>query len=195
MAARVFSSSSGLGSLLDDLLIAPLDRAFALEQVDDIAVLVAQHLDLDVARALDELLDEDPVVAEAGLGLGADGREALLDVLAMPGDADALAAAAGRGLDHHRIADLLGDLHGMRGVVDLADVAGHARDARGLGELLALDLVAHGSMAPGLGPMKTIPSSAQRCAKPAFSDRKPKPGCTASAPVCPQAAMILSATR
>ncbi|MNL61597.1 hypothetical protein D3C87_1855430 [compost metagenome] len=28
-------------------------------------------------------------------------------------------------------------------------------------------------MAPGLGPMNTTPSSAQRWAKPAFSDRKP----------------------
>jgi len=119
--------------------------------VDDVAVLVAQHLDLDVARALDELLDEDPVVAEAGLGLGAHGREALLDVLPAPGHADALAAAAGRGLDHDRIADLLGDLHGVGGVVDLADVAGHAGDAGGLGELLALDLVAHGLDGAGIG--------------------------------------------
>jgi len=50
-------------------------------------------------------------------------------------------------------------------------------------------------IAPGLGPMKTMPSSAQRWAKLAFSDRKPKPGCTAWAPVCRQALMILSCTR
>jgi hypothetical protein len=50
-------------------------------------------------------------------------------------------------------------------------------------------------IAPGLGPMKTIPSSAHLWANSAFSDRKPKPGCTAWAPVCLQAAMILSATR
>ena len=36
--------------LLDDLLVAPLDRAFALAEIDDVAVLVAEHLDLDVAR-------------------------------------------------------------------------------------------------------------------------------------------------
>ena len=58
---------------LDDLLVAPLDRAFALEQVDDVSVLVAKHLDLDVARVLDELLDEDAVVAERAPGLGLDG--------------------------------------------------------------------------------------------------------------------------
>jgi len=53
-------------------------------------VLVAQHLDLDVARAGDELLDEDAVVAEAGLGLGPDGGEAFLDVAPTVGDPDAL---------------------------------------------------------------------------------------------------------
>ena len=38
-------------------------------------------------------------------------------------------------------------------------------------------------MAPGLGPMKTIPSAAQRRAKPAFSERNPNPGWIAWAPV------------
>ena len=131
--------------LLDDLLVAPLDRALPLEQVDHVAVLVPQHLDLHVPRALDELLDEDPVVAEAGLGLRAHRREAFLHVLAGPGHPDALAPAPGRGLDHHRIADLLGDLHRMRRVLDLAHMARHHRDI-GLGrELLRFDLVAHGA--------------------------------------------------
>src|SRR6185312_16063418 len=52
--------------LLDHLLIAPLDRALALAEVDDIAVLVAEHLDFDVAGIGDELLDEHAVVAERG---------------------------------------------------------------------------------------------------------------------------------
>ena len=51
------------------------------------------------------------------------------------------------------------------------------------------------SMASGLGPMKTMPAAAQARAKSARSERKPKPGCTASAPVSWQAAMILSAIR
>ena len=53
---------------LDHLLIAALDRAFALAEIDDVAVLVAQHLDFDVAGIDDEFLDEDPVVAERRLG-------------------------------------------------------------------------------------------------------------------------------
>ena len=51
--------------LLDHLLVAALDRALALPQVDAVPVRIAEHLDLDVARLLDELLDEDAVVAEA----------------------------------------------------------------------------------------------------------------------------------
>jgi hypothetical protein len=37
---------------LDHLLVAALDRALALEQVDAVAEGVAHHLDLDVARLL-----------------------------------------------------------------------------------------------------------------------------------------------
>ena len=50
--------------LLDDFLVAALDRAFALAEVDDIAVLVAKHLNFDVARIRDELFDEDPLIPE-----------------------------------------------------------------------------------------------------------------------------------
>ena len=66
---------------LDHFLVAALDRAFALAEVEDVAVLVAEHLDLDVARRLDELLDEHAVVAEAGEPLALDRLEALAHVL------------------------------------------------------------------------------------------------------------------
>ena len=59
------------------------------------------------------------------------------------GDAHALAAAAGRGLDHHRIADLGGDLQRLVLVGDDAEMAGHGRDAGASRRLLRFDLVAH----------------------------------------------------
>jgi hypothetical protein len=61
----------------DDLLVAPLDGAFPLAEMDDVAVGVRQHLDLDVSRLLYELLDEHPVVAERGARLGTGQPEAL----------------------------------------------------------------------------------------------------------------------
>ena len=61
----------------------------------------------------------------------------------MKGDAHALAAAAGRCFEHHRIADVPGDRNGLFGVLDDAKVAGHDADIGGGGEFLRLDLVAH----------------------------------------------------
>ena len=59
---------------LDHLLMPPLQRAFALEQRQQIAVAVADDLHLDVTRVLDEFFDQHAVVAERrlGLALGAD---------------------------------------------------------------------------------------------------------------------------
>src|SRR4029079_2258868 len=55
--------------LLDHLLIAALDGALALAEMNDVAVLVAQNLNFHVARIGDEFLDEDAIVAERGLRL------------------------------------------------------------------------------------------------------------------------------
>ena len=52
---------------LDHLLVAALHRAVALPQVDGAALAVADDLHLDVARVLDERLEEDRAVAEGGL--------------------------------------------------------------------------------------------------------------------------------
>src|SRR5262249_56278393 len=54
---------------LHHFLIAALDRAFALAEMNDVAVLVTQHLDFDMARIDNEFLAEHPVVAEGGFGL------------------------------------------------------------------------------------------------------------------------------
>ena len=50
--------------LFDDLLVAALQRAVALAEVHHVAVVVGHHLDLDVARLLQELLHVDLGVAE-----------------------------------------------------------------------------------------------------------------------------------
>ena len=56
--------------LFDHLLVAALHGAVALAQVDGVAVLVGQHLDLDVARILQKLLHVHRRVAERGLRFG-----------------------------------------------------------------------------------------------------------------------------
>ena len=86
-APRVFLVKQGRRRLLDDLLIAALDRAFALAEVNNVAVLVAQHLDFDMTRIDDELLDEDPVIAEARGRLRLGKLKALPDLVVIVGKA------------------------------------------------------------------------------------------------------------
>ena len=59
----------GRRALLDQLLVPALGRAVALAQPQRVAVLVGQHLHLDVARPLEVALEVDLGTAEVGLGL------------------------------------------------------------------------------------------------------------------------------
>jgi hypothetical protein len=144
-------ADEGRRCLLDHLLVPALDAALALVQVHHVAVRVAQHLDLDVARLLDELLDEHAVVAEAVARLVAARREAVGGVLVVEGHAKTLATAAGTGLDHHRVADVARDLHRLLRRVDGVVPSRDGVDARLPGQLLGRDLVAHGRDAVVLG--------------------------------------------
>ena len=90
---------------LDHFLIAPLHGAVALEQVDEVAVRVAEQLHFDVPRAHDELFEIDLVVAERRLGFAPRGRDVLRELRCAGNDAHAAPAAAPARLEHHRIAD------------------------------------------------------------------------------------------
>ena len=65
----------GRGRLLDELLVAALDRAVALAEVDHVAVRVGEHLHLDVPRVLEVPLDVDGRVGEVRLPLPLRGLE------------------------------------------------------------------------------------------------------------------------
>src|SRR5690606_26822749 len=93
---------------LDDLLVAALDGAVALEEVYDIAMGVAQDLDLDVTGTLDKLVEIDLIVAEGGLGLPPRVHRLAGEVGFRADDAHAAPAAAPRGLQHQRVADFAG---------------------------------------------------------------------------------------
>src|SRR5690606_38966705 len=133
----------GARRLLEQLLVAPLDGALPLAEVDDRALPVADELDLDVARLLDELLDVDAAVAEGRLGLRARGHELLLELGLVAGHAHAAAAAARARLDHDGVADVGGHARRLGHVADLAVGAGHDVDAGRLHGVLRHALVAH----------------------------------------------------
>ena len=106
-AAREAGVHCRRGRLLDQLLVAALDRAVALAELDDVAVRVAEDLDLDVARVGEVALQVDRAVAEEALPLAARGVER---AAARPRgrDAEADPAAAAGGLHRDRVADLRG---------------------------------------------------------------------------------------
>ena len=167
------SSSSGDGASSIDFLIAALDRALALAEMDDVAMLVAEHLDFDVAGIDDEFFDEDAVVAERGLCFRLRKLETFRNFGARMRDAHALAAAAGGRLDHHRIADLVGDLHRVLLVLDHAEEARHGRDLGFGRRLLGFDLVAHRGDRVGIGPDEDDAGLCSARGNASRSDRKP----------------------
>ena len=124
-----------------ELLVVALHGAVTFVKGEDIAVMVGQHLDLDVMHISQELLHEETRVAEGRLGHGGGFEEGVLELgLAVHGE-DAAATAAAFGLEHDGQPDLIGELarlingHGSLG-------AGNDRDAQLAGHLAALDLVA-----------------------------------------------------
>ncbi len=87
---------------LDQLLVPPLDGAFALPQMADRAMVVTDDLHLDMPGVADQALDIDAVAAEGGLRLGLAARIGFFELVGVIDDAHAAPAAAGNGLDHDR---------------------------------------------------------------------------------------------
>ena len=89
-------------ALLDYLLVPSLQRTLALEQVDDVAVVVRDHLDLDVPGPLDEPLDVQRRVAECRGRFAPRTMERSGCLSSRPHDAHADAAPTRRGLHERR---------------------------------------------------------------------------------------------
>jgi hypothetical protein len=132
--------------------VTALERAVALEQMDDIALAVAEHLHFDVARRSDAFLDQHAVVAEAARRLALRAFERVVKVLRRVDLTHALAAPACDGLDQHRIADRARFLLERLGVLVVAEIAGSHRHARLGHQLLRRILQAHRADAVRFGP-------------------------------------------
>ena len=119
----------GRRRLLDELLVATLDRAVALAEVDDVAVRVGEHLHLDVPRVLEVPLDVDRRVGEVRLPLAPGRRERRLRLVGRGDHLHPLAAAAGRRLHEQRVAELLPERDDLLCRVDRIGRAGDDRHA------------------------------------------------------------------
>src|SRR4051812_6111482 len=129
--------------LLDQLLMAALDRALALAEMDDRSEVIAEDLELDVARRFDVFLDVHVGDAERRLGLALRGLDRVRQFARGADNAHAAAAAAGGRLDDHREADLFRQLERLLLVLDRAVAAGQDRDAGLLHHPPGAGLVAH----------------------------------------------------
>ncbi len=127
---------------LDDLLVAALDRAVALEEVDDLPGRVGQDLDLEVAGPLDQTLEEDIVAPERRPGLAARRRHLLDELRRVVNHAHAAPATPPARLDHHRKAHLGAQPLDLAVVVGERSRGGHHRHPGLLGDRPGRDLVA-----------------------------------------------------
>ncbi|MND43741.1 hypothetical protein D3C80_345610 [compost metagenome] len=139
-----FRREAGGRRFFHHLLVAALDRAVALVEVQAVAVAVGEHLDFHVARLEDVFLHQHARVAEGGLGFTLGGGQGLGQFAFPFHYFHALAATAGGGLQQHRVADAFGA--GAEGfqVLGLAVVAGHQGHAGGFHQGLRGGLAAHG---------------------------------------------------
>ncbi len=108
------------------------------------ALVVGEELDLDVAGALDILLEIDTGVPECLAGLRRSRLQRPRQVLRTPDHPHALATPAGGGLDQHRVADLQGTRPSHRGVGHRERESGDDGDTSGLHPPPRLGLVSHG---------------------------------------------------
>src|SRR5581483_4273215 len=100
-------------ALLDQLLLPALYRAVAFTEMDGVAVVVGEHLDLDVPGRREVTLHVDPGIAEQCLRLGARPLVGRAEAGLLVHDRHTTAAAARRRLDDDRIADLAGHVFGF----------------------------------------------------------------------------------
>ena len=108
---RVAQTSPQLGidagrwRLLQHLLVPPLDRAVTFAELYAGPMGIEQHLDLDVAAAFEEALQDQPVIAERAGSLTTGSSERVCQSLRLANRPHPLTPATGGRLDQERIAD------------------------------------------------------------------------------------------
>ena len=112
---------------LDDLLVSSLYGAISLIKVHQVAVLIAQHLNLNMLRLFQVFLDKNISVAECFYRFVMGTAELRNQFFAAANDSHSSSAAAGSRLQHYRITALLCKFQrfilGRDGLI-------HARDGR-----------------------------------------------------------------
>src|ERR1700758_2739313 len=107
-----------------------LNRAFPFAKMNNLAVLVAQHLKLDMPRIFDETLGINIGSAESLLRLAARSLVSGQKLFLLAHHAHAAAAAAGNRLQNQRVADIRGFLGKLFFAFDCPVAARDGRQSR-----------------------------------------------------------------
>mmetsp|Transcript_20317 Transcript_20317/g.39855 ORF Transcript_20317/g.39855 Transcript_20317/m.39855 type:complete len:401 (+) Transcript_20317:1249-2451(+) len=144
-----FRVEKGTRTLLKHLLVTALNTALTLREGSNVAVRIGNELDLDVSGLLDKLLNEDTVITKGGTCLLRGETETLNGLGIVPCDTHTLTTTTSTGLDHDRVANLVGNLLDLRICLYNCETARNSADTSIDGELLGLDLITHGSDSMG----------------------------------------------
>ena len=147
-------SHAGGGGFLDHLLVAALQRTVTFEKVDDMAMVVAKDLHLDMAGVGDIAFDQHGGIAKAGKGLALGTLQSGGEIGRTLHQTHPLAATASTGLDQHGIADLRRLIRQKRAVLTRTVIARHHRHARAFHQRLGRVFQPHGPDRIGAGPDK-----------------------------------------
>ena len=109
----------------------------------NIALRVAKHLHLDMARPLEIALEEDSVISERARRLALRADKGARKFVGARHNTHAAAAAAGRGFDQHGIPDALGFGRERCGILRLAVITGHHGHAMPFHQRLCRGFRAH----------------------------------------------------
>ena len=156
LACRLFHARRR--GFLNYLLVPALQRAIAFEQVDDVAMGVAEYLHFDMARPLDVFLDQDMCIAERGGRFALATGERIDELSCLVDLAHSLAAAASDGLDQHGVADLCRAFSEECRVLVFAHIAGGDGNARFGHQFLGCVLQPHRGNAGRVWPDPDQPS-------------------------------------
>ena len=126
---------------LDQLLVFPLRRAVTLPEVNDIALLIGDHLHFDVPWIFDIFFEVHASVIKGFFGLLSSPFQSRSEFIVIAGHPHSFAAPASCRLDEHRVADARSKHQGFRLALNQTVAARHDRDAGSHRHLPGCDFV------------------------------------------------------
>ncbi|MNE52398.1 hypothetical protein D3C80_1470680 [compost metagenome] len=130
--------------LFHNFLMPTLDRAITLVQIQAIAMLVGEHLNLDMARLEYVLLNQHSLITKGGQRFTLCGRQGLCEFAFLLDNLHAFATATCCGFQQNRVANTLGGSAEGFKILVVTVIARHQGHAGFLHQCLRCRLTSHG---------------------------------------------------